>query len=102
MLGSGTEAEDILQDAWLRYVEAAGTTEIRVVKSYLSAVVTRLCLDHLKSARVRREEYVGTWLPEPQLTTDAEMLPLQSIEQRESLSLAFLTLLERLTPQERA
>src|SRR5690242_903613 len=100
MLGSASEAEDIVQEAYLRY-HGADTSEIRALKSYLTTIVTRLCIDELKSARALREQYVGEWLPEP-LITDVELLtPLESVVQRESLSVAFLTMLESLSPQER-
>jgi RNA polymerase sigma-70 factor (ECF subfamily) len=98
-LGSRAEAEDVLQDAWLR---VADTTErIDAPRAYLTTVVTRLCLDALGSARVRRERYVGPWLPEPlvAIATDAPEAPL---ERAESIHLAFLVLLERLSPLERA
>jgi RNA polymerase sigma-70 factor, ECF subfamily len=101
MLGSATDAEDIVQDAYLRY-RAADRDDIVSPKAYLTTVVTRLCLDELKSARVRREEYIGPWLPEPLLTGGADALPDESAERRESLSMAFLVLLETLTPRERA
>lgn len=97
MLGSASDAEDMVQETYLRY-RTAQEAEIRSLKSFLMTVVTRLCLDELKSAHVQREQYLGSWLPEPVLTKDAETL----VEQRESLSLAFLTLLEELTPAERA
>ena len=97
MLGSASDAEDMVQETYLRY-RTAQEAEIRLLKSFLMTVVTRLCLDELKSAHVQREHYLGSWLPEPVLTEDAETL----VEQRESLSLAFLTLLEELTPAERA
>jgi len=97
MLGSASDAEDMVQETYLRY-RTAQEAEIRSLKSFLMTVVTRLCLDELKSAHVQREQYLGPWLPEPVLTEDAETL----VEQRESLSLAFLTLLEELTPAERA
>ena len=97
MLGSASDAEDMVQETYLRY-RTAQQAEIRSLKSFLMTVVTRLCLDELKSAHVQREQYLGYWLPEPVLTEDAETL----VEQRESLSLAFLTLLEELTPAERA
>ena len=97
MLGSASDAEDMVQETYLRY-RTAQQAEIRSLKSFLTTVVTRLCLDELKSAHVQREQYLGPWLPEPVLTEDAETL----VEQRESLSLAFLTLLEELTPAERA
>jgi RNA polymerase sigma-70 factor (ECF subfamily) len=95
MLGSSAEAEDIVQDAWLRFQEA-DMAAIGSARAWLSTVVTRLCLDELKSARARREEYVGTWLPEP-VRTEGEPLA-----EAESISLAFLVLLESLTPAERA
>ncbi|WP_146649334.1 RNA polymerase sigma-70 factor [Labilithrix luteola] len=93
MLGSAAEAEDVLQDAWLRW-EAADPAEIESEKAWLSTVVTRLCLDRLKSARMTREQYVGPWLPEP-VKTEVRIDP-------DSISMAFLVLLERLTPVERA
>ena len=101
MLGSATEAEDIVQEAYLRY---QGTTEpIDTPKAYLSTVVTRLCINHLQSAQTQRNLYVGPWLPEPILTdTDEQSVPVHQAELHESLSLAFLTLLEQLTPLERA
>ncbi|KAF0214477.1 MAG: RNA polymerase sigma-70 factor ECF subfamily, partial [bacterium] len=103
MLGRASEAEDIVQDAYLRY-SSASLEEVRSVKSYLSTIVTHLCLDHLKSAQVERENYVGLWLPEPLLTSTNNLSSIvgNSLEERESLSVAFLALLERLTPQERA
>jgi len=97
MLGSASDAEDMVQETYLRY-RMAQEAEIRSLKSFLMTVVTRLCLDELKSAHVQREQYLGPWLPEPLLTEDAETL----VEQSESLSLAFLTMLEELTPAERA
>jgi RNA polymerase sigma-70 factor (ECF subfamily) len=108
MLGSVTEAEDIVQEAFLRYHRAvADRGQPDSPKAYLSAVVTRLAIDQLRSARVRRESYVGDWLPEP-LLTGTEPLgqpvadPAAHAEQADSLSMAFLLLLERLTPLERA
>src|SRR5581483_11154824 len=97
MLGSRAEAEDVVQDAWLRFRDAP-RADITNVPGYLCTVVTRLCLDQLKSARARRETYVGPWLPEP-LRTDGDAL---APADRESISTAFLLLLERLSPQERA
>lgn len=99
MVGSVMEAEDIVQDAYLRFQAVAPETEIDSPRAYLTTVTTRLCLDHLKSARVQREEYVGPWLPEPLLTADA---PSELVLQRESVSMAFLAMLERLSPVERA
>jgi RNA polymerase sigma-70 factor (ECF subfamily) len=101
MTGSAGDAEDLVQDAYLRAL-AAPATEVRAEKAYLTTIVTRLALDHLKSARVRREQYVGPWLPEPLLTSDPALAPEETVERRESLSLAFLVLLESLTPPERA
>jgi RNA polymerase sigma-70 factor (ECF subfamily) len=100
MLGSATEAEDVLQDAWLRY-SSAQPDGLRSVKAYLTTIVTRLCLDRLKSARATREEYVGTWLPEP-VATDDRREPEGSLALTESVTLAFIVLLETLTPEERA
>jgi RNA polymerase sigma-70 factor, ECF subfamily len=96
MLGSAMEAEDIVQEAYLRY---QGAQEIQMAKPYLTTIVTRLCLDHLKSAKTQREDYVGTWLPEPILTSDS---PDTLLDKRESISMAFLVLLENLSPVERA
>jgi RNA polymerase sigma-70 factor, ECF subfamily len=104
MLGSVSEAEDIVQEAFLRQQRALSQgAEIDSPKAFLSAVVTRLSIDHLRSARARREVYVGEWLPEPLLTdVDPELDPADHAEQADSLSLAFLVLLEQLTPVERA
>jgi RNA polymerase sigma-70 factor (TIGR02957 family) len=101
MLGSAHDAEDVLQDAWLRW---AGTDRavVESPSAWLATVVTRLCLTRLTSARARRETYPGPWLPEPVLTPDPAMGPLDTAEQRESVSLALLVTLERLTPAERA
>jgi RNA polymerase sigma-70 factor, ECF subfamily len=109
MLGSVTEAEDAVQETFLRYHDAvARDGEPDSPKAYLSAVVTRLCIDQLRSARVRREAYVGEWLPEPLLTGPVPLAepagpdPAAAAEQADSLSMAFLLLLERLSPLERA
>jgi RNA polymerase sigma-70 factor, ECF subfamily len=99
ILGSVSEAEDAVQEAWLRF--EASPTEPRSTKAYLSAVVTRLAIDVLRSARVRREEYVGPWLPEP-LLDDPYEDPERSAELADSVSMAALLLLERLSPLERA
>jgi RNA polymerase sigma-70 factor (ECF subfamily) len=99
MLGSATDAEDVLQDAWLRF-SAAGPEDLRSTKAYLTTIVTRLCLDRLKSARATREEYIGPWLPEPIVT--GERSPERSLAQAESVTLAFMVLLETLSPEERA
>ena len=103
MLGSAMEAEDIVQEAYLRY-RATPPESIRTLKSYLTTIVHNLCMDHLRSAQVRRENYVGPWLPEP-IVTDfgtAPVSPLHEITDRESISMAFLVLLESLSPLERA
>jgi RNA polymerase sigma-70 factor (ECF subfamily) len=100
MLGSASDADDVVQDAWLRY-SAARPSDLRSPQAYLTTIVTRLCLDRLKSARVVREAYVGPWLPEP-IATDDRPQPEQSLALAESLTLAFLVLLETLTPEERA
>ena len=100
MLGSASDAEDVVQDAWLRF-SAARPAELRSPQAYLTTIVTRLCLDRLKSARAAREEYVGPWLPEPVLTDDRAE-PEQSVALAESVTLAFMVLLETLSPEERA
>ncbi|MFJ1811203.1 MULTISPECIES: RNA polymerase sigma-70 factor [unclassified Streptomyces] len=99
ILGSVSEAEDAVQETWLRY--QATSVQPGSVKAFLSTVVTRISIDVLRSARVRREEYVGPWLPEP-LLTDPYEDPARSAELADSLSMAALLLLERLTPLERA
>jgi RNA polymerase sigma-70 factor (TIGR02957 family) len=102
MLGSVSEAEDIVQEALLRLHLALEQGErIESPRAYLSTVVTRLCIDQLRSARVRRESYVGEWLPEP-LVDDGRSDPAEHAEMADSLSLAFLVLLESLTPEQRA
>jgi RNA polymerase sigma-70 factor, ECF subfamily len=100
MLGSASEAEDLVQETYLRYL-AASPAEIRSPRAYLSTIITRLCLDALSAARATREQYIGPWLPEPLLTEGGD-LPFESAAQHESISMAFLILLERLTPHERA
>jgi RNA polymerase sigma-70 factor (ECF subfamily) len=99
ILASVSEAEDAVQEAWLRY--AAAPTHPASAKAFLSAVVTRVSIDVLRSARVRREEYVGPWFPEP-LLTDPYQDPERSAELADSVSMAALLLLERLSPLERA
>ena len=99
ILGSVSEAEDAVQEAWLRY--EASPTQPTSAKAFLSAVVTRISIDVLRSARVRREEYVGPWFPEP-LLTDPYEDPVRSAELADSVSMAALLLLERLSPLERA
>ena len=101
MLASVSDAEDIVQDAFVRYQHAlAEGVRIESLKSYLSATVTRLAIDQLRSARARRETYVGQWLPEPIVTEVRD--PLSDSERAESISMAFLLLLQRLSPVERA
>ncbi|MFC9296582.1 RNA polymerase sigma factor SigJ [Streptomyces sp. NPDC057011] len=101
MLGSAAEAEDTVQEAYLRW-SAADRSGIERPGAWLAKAVTRLCLNNLTSARARREEYVGPWLPEPVLTGGGALGPLESAEQREGVSMALLVLLEQLTPAERA
>jgi RNA polymerase sigma-70 factor, ECF subfamily len=102
MVGSVAEAEDLVQEAFLRYHRAvAGGAEVASARAYLSAVTTRLAIDHLRSARVRRERYVGAWLPEP-LMTDEQPDAAAHAETADTLSMAFLVLLERLSPVQRA
>lgn len=100
MLGSVVDAEDTLQEAFVRW-QRASETEVRSPRAYLSSVVIRLCIDQLRSARARREEYVGPWLPEP-LPTEPGSDASEAVILEESLSMAFLVLLESLTPTERA
>jgi RNA polymerase sigma-70 factor, ECF subfamily len=99
ILGSVAEAEDAVQETWLRY--QASPTQPVSTKAFLSAVVTRISIDVLRSARVRREQYVGSWFPEP-LITDPYQDPGRSAELADSVSMAALLLLERLSPLERA
>ncbi|TDC17564.1 RNA polymerase sigma-70 factor [Actinomadura bangladeshensis] len=99
ILGSVSEAEDAVQETWLRYTSSP--TRPMSTKSFLSAVVTRISIDVLRSARLRREEYAGPWFPEP-LLTDPYQDPERSAELADSLSMAALLLLERLSPLERA
>lgn len=101
MLGSAEEAEDTVQDAYLRF-SGADRAVIEHLGAWLAKVVTNLCLTRLTSARARRESYVGSWLPEPVVTSDGTLGPLESAEQRDAVSMAMLVLLERLTPTERA
>ena len=99
MLGSAAEAEDVVQDAWLR--AASSPEQPTSARAWLTTVVTRLCLDRLKAARTTREQYVGPWLPEP-VPTGAIESAEDAISRRESVTMAFLTLLETLSPAERA
>jgi RNA polymerase sigma-70 factor, ECF subfamily len=101
MVGSVSDAEDIVQEAFLRFHRSFAEGEADSPKAVLSTITTRLAIDHLRSARVRRERYVGTWLPEP-LLTDAEPDVAEHAETADSLSMAFLVLLESLSPVERA
>ena len=97
MTGSQAEAEDLVQEAWLRYAKAAEGGGVAQARPFLFRVVTRLCLDHLKSARVARETYPGPWLPEPIVEPRAT-----AAEVAEEVTVALLLLLERLSPLERA
>ncbi len=94
MLGSVAEAEDVVQDAWLRW-QGTDPTKVESAPAFLSRIVTRLCLDVMKSARVRRESYVGSWLPEPMIEESDEM-------DQDDLTLTLMLALERLSPLERA
>jgi RNA polymerase sigma-70 factor, ECF subfamily len=100
MLGSLAEAEDIVQDAYLRW-HSIGRDVVANPRAYLSSAVARLCLDHLKSARVRRESYVGPWLPEP-IVDDSALAPDATSELADDISVALMLTLERLSPLERA
>ncbi|MFL5576069.1 MAG: RNA polymerase sigma-70 factor [Gemmatimonadaceae bacterium] len=100
MLGSVADAEDIVQDAFVRWIEAP-EADVRAPRAFLVTIVTRLAINHLRSARSRRETYVGPWLPEP-LVTEHAPDAAQPVELAESLSMAFMVLLERLSPLERA
>jgi RNA polymerase sigma-70 factor (ECF subfamily) len=101
MLGSAMEAEDIVQETYLRYQSA---TDVESPKAYLTTITTRLCVNQLNSARERREQYFGEWLPEPLLTGDAAspLSPSVQFDRQETISMAFLVLMEQLTPPERA
>jgi RNA polymerase sigma-70 factor, ECF subfamily len=101
MTGSASDAEDLVQETYLRY-QAIESSEIVSLKAYLTTIITHLALNYLKSARVAREQYMGDWLPEPILTSEDGGFPLAALEQQETLSLAFLRLLEALSPPERA
>jgi RNA polymerase sigma-70 factor (ECF subfamily) len=100
MLGTVADAEDMLQETFIRWHQSAGQ-DIRSPRAFLVTIISRLCMNHLQSARVQREEYLGEWLPEP-LLTDPNGDPFTTLKIDESLSMAFLVLLERLTPIERA
>ncbi|MGW7262337.1 sigma-70 family RNA polymerase sigma factor [Streptomyces sp. NPDC054842] len=101
MLGSAVDAEDAVQDAFMHW-QAADRQRIKVPEAWLTKVVTNLCLDRLRSAQARRERAVGAWLPEPLLDGDPMLGPADTFEQRESVSLAVLLVMERLSPVERA
>ncbi|WP_448321177.1 RNA polymerase sigma-70 factor [Streptomyces sp. CO7] len=101
LLGSSSDAEDAVQETFLRW-HAADPRRIEVPEAWLTKVLTRLCLNQLTSARARRETYVGQWLPEPLLEGDPMLGPAETVEQRESVSYAVMTLMERLSPNERA
>jgi len=100
MLGSAMDAEDMVQDTYLRW-QRAGPDPVQEPKAFLTTAITRLCIDYLRSARVQRESYIGPWLPEPLLTAPGGG-PAEKVAERESLSMAFLVMLERLSPVERA
>jgi RNA polymerase sigma-70 factor (ECF subfamily) len=100
MLGSSAEAEEIVQDAWLRWHEA-DKDRVDNTEAWLVSVTTRLAIDRLRTAKIQREHYVGTWLPEP-LLSDSPVSPEQVLERADDVSVAFLTLLERLAPEARA
>ena len=101
MLGSMWDAEDVIEDAMVRWLDI-DRTQIRESAAFLTTMVTRRALDQLRSARVTRERYVGPWLPEPILTERSPLDPLDTVERRESVSLATLRMMEQLTPPERA
>lgn len=101
MLGSMWDAEDVVEDAMVRWL-AVDRAEIREPAAYLTTMVTRRALDQLRSARATREQYIGPWLPEPVRTDPSPLGPLDTIERRESVSLATLRMMEQLTPPERA
>ena len=100
MTGSASDAEDLVHDAWIRYLDA-GRPQVDSLRAWLTTTISRLALDHLKSARVKREQYTGSWQPEPVLTAEVVGGPEAAVEQREAVSLAFLTLLEQLGPEQR-
>ena len=103
MLGSVMDAEDMVQETYIRY-QKAQPENLHSLKAYLTTILTRLCIDQLDVARRKRELYVGPWLPEPILTEEVpeEANPEKKVEREESISLAFLLLLEQLQPFERA
>lgn len=101
LLGSTADAEDIMQEAYIRW-SGVDTSAVKNPTAWLIRAVTNLSLNRLASAHTRRERYVGTWLPEPILTSDGTLGPMETSELRNSVSLALLMLMERLTPTERA
>ncbi|MFB6550861.1 sigma-70 family RNA polymerase sigma factor [Streptomyces sp. NPDC056405] len=101
LLGSAADAEDAVQDTFLRW-QAADHERVEVPEAWLTKVVTNLCVDRLRSAQARHERAAGAWLPEPLLEGDPMLGPADTFEQRESVALAVLTLMERLSPVERA
>ncbi|MFD3508656.1 sigma-70 family RNA polymerase sigma factor [Nocardia sp. NPDC058666] len=101
LLGSAADAEDTVQDAFLRW-QAADRTYVDVPEAWLTKIVTNLALDRLRSAKARHERAVGTWMPEPLLDGDPMLGPADTVEQRESVTLAVLAMMERLSPVERA
>ena len=100
MLGTAMDAEDMVQETFLRW-QRTDPDEVNSPRAFLTTVITRLCIDHLRSARVKRESYIGPWLPEPVLTEDSAG-PAKSLALTESISIAFLIMLEKLSPAERA
>lgn len=101
LLGSAAEAEEVIQDAYIRLYQA-DRAAIESLPAWLAKVVTNLCLNRLTSLTRQREQYIGPWLPEPVLTQDGALGPMETAEQRDSVSFALLVLLERLSPSERA
>ena len=104
LTGSASEAEDLIQDAWVRYLDA-GSPGVESLRAYLTTIISRLSLDYLKSARARREQYVGPWLPEPAMTgsggRNGSDDPAIIVERADDVSMALLVLLDRLTPDQR-
>jgi RNA polymerase sigma-70 factor, ECF subfamily len=100
MTGSASDAEDLVHDAWIRYLDA-GSPAVDSLRAWLTTAISRLALDHLKSARVKREQYTGTWMPEPVLTASVLEGPEATVEQREEVSVALLLLMDRLSPEQR-
>src|SRR5215467_3931183 len=101
MLGSVADAEDILQETYIRW-QRTSEQDLRSPRAFLVTIVSRLCINYLQSARIKREEYTGQWLPEPLVTEPDAADPLSIVQVDESLSMAFLVLMERLSPLERA